>query len=197
MRLSSNRGRILEEGLEVSLAASQAENLALAGTFEGGVMDDKKIKDGIIDSEAQWVLEGVPEEEVLPDKREMTFASRLKELREGKGYRQVDLAEKIGVTKNTVSVWERAGRMPDLDTLELLAKEFNVPFDYLVAVEDRKEEESLEEVIAGISNESIKMSAARFAREYSMLSDEMQKVVAATLATAFRQDEMKGRLRNS
>lgn len=160
-------------------------------------MDGKKIKDGIIDSEAQWVPEGIPEEEVLPDKREMTFASRLKELREGKGYRQVDLAERIGVTKNTVSVWERAGRMPDLDTLELLAKEFNVPFDFLVAVEDRKEEESLEEVIAGISNESIKMSAARFAREYSMLSDEMQKVVAATLATAFRQDEMKGRLRNS
>ena len=87
--------------------------------------------------------------------------------------------------------------MPDLDTLELLAKEFNVSFDYLVAVENRKEEESLEEVIAGISNESIKMSAARFAREYSMLSEEMQKVVAATLATAFRQDEMKGKLRNS
>ena len=195
--MSSNRGRILKVSLEVSLAASQAESLALAGVFEGGVMDGKKIKDGIIDSEAQWVPEGIPEEEVLPDKREMTFASRLKELREGKGYRQVDLAERIGVTKNTVSVWERAGRMPDLDTLELLAKEFNVPFDFLVAVEDRKEEESLEEVIAGISNESIKMSAARFAREYSMLSDEMQKVVAATLATAFRQDEMKGRLRNS
>ena len=195
--MSSNRGRILKVSLEVSLAASQAESLALAGVFEGGVMDGKKIKDGIIDSEAQWVSEGIPEEEVLPDKREMTFASRLKELREGKGYRQVDLAERIGVTKNTVSVWERAGRMPDLDTLELLAKEFNVPFDFLVAVEDRKEEESLEEVIAGISNESIKMSAARFAREYSMLSDEMQKVVAATLATAFRQDEMKGRLRNS
>lgn len=195
--MSSNRGRILKVSLEVSLAASQAESLALAGVFEGGVMDGKKIKDGIIDSEAQWVSEGIPEEEVLPDKREMTFASRLKELREGKGYRQVDLAERIGVTKNTVSVWERAGRMPDLDTLELLAKEFNVPFDFLVAVEDRKEGESLEEVIAGISNESIKMSAARFAREYSMLSDEMQKVVAATLATAFRQDEMKGRLRNS
>ena len=61
-----------------------------------------------------------------------TFDTRLKKLRQEKGILQDTLAEDIGVTKGTVSVWERGIRKPDFDTLEKLAGYFDVTIPYLL-----------------------------------------------------------------
>ena len=64
-----------------------------------------------------------PDEQPQKGKRSMTttFADRLKMLRLRKGYGQKDLAAKVGVAKNTVSVWERGKRTPDVVTCQDIA----------------------------------------------------------------------------
>ena len=50
-----------------------------------------------------------------------TFPNNLKRLRKLRNLKQEDLAERLSVTRQTVSGWETGRRQPDLDTLKLLA----------------------------------------------------------------------------
>lgn len=63
------------------------------------------------------------------------FAENLKELRLEKGVGQVELAEKIGVSKGIISLWENGKREPTLSSLVALAKFFDVSIDTLVGIE--------------------------------------------------------------
>lgn len=65
-----------------------------------------------------------------------TFTERLRELRVQSNYSQQDLADKIGVTKQTISQYERGVRKPDMDTLTALCDIFNVSSDYLMGKSD-------------------------------------------------------------
>ena len=50
------------------------------------------------------------------------FIKRLKEIRKDKGLSMSELANKIGVSTNTISRWERGERIPNLEALVALAK---------------------------------------------------------------------------
>ena len=65
-----------------------------------------------------------------------TFTERLRELRVQSNYSQQDLADKMGVTKQTISQYERGVRKPDMDTLTALCDIFNVSSDYLMGKSD-------------------------------------------------------------
>ena len=54
------------------------------------------------------------------------IANRLAKLRKEKGYSQEELAEKLGLSRQAVSKWERAESSPDTDNLICLAKLYNV-----------------------------------------------------------------------
>jgi len=69
------------------------------------------------------------------EKTVMKFNERLKELRERRGLSQADFADKIGVSKSAISMYERGERTPDYDTLEAIADFFNVDIDYLLGRE--------------------------------------------------------------
>ena len=56
----------------------------------------------------------------------MTFSEKLITLRGGRGWTQGQLAEKLGVTRQTVSNWERALSLPDAVGLTALSRVFNV-----------------------------------------------------------------------
>ena len=62
----------------------------------------------------------------------MTLGERLKKLRENMDLEQKDVANMIGVKNNTLSQYESDNRKPDYDTLQRLAKLYNVTIDYLV-----------------------------------------------------------------
>ena len=64
------------------------------------------------------------------------FKERLKELRIEKGLTQTQLAKELRVNQRTISNWEVGERQPDLDTLEVIAKYFNVSYDYLLGSTD-------------------------------------------------------------
>ena len=63
-----------------------------------------------------------------------SFAENLKELRLEKGVGQVELAEKIGVSKGIISLWENGKREPTLSSLIALAKFFEISIDTLVGL---------------------------------------------------------------
>ena len=60
------------------------------------------------------------------------FGTRLKELRKKNGYTQVTLAEKLGVSKGTVAMWEVGKRKPDFEMLCTLSELFDVRTDYIL-----------------------------------------------------------------
>lgn len=65
-----------------------------------------------------------------------SFASRIKELRLGKGLTMDQLAKDIGSTRATISNFENEQRKPSLDMVIKLADYFQVSIDYLVGRTD-------------------------------------------------------------
>lgn len=61
----------------------------------------------------------------------MDFAERLKELRDKRGYTQAELADKLHVSKSTISMLEVGARKPSFELLEEIGDFFNVDTDYL------------------------------------------------------------------
>lgn len=57
------------------------------------------------------------------------------QLRRMAGLTQEALGEKLGVTNKTVSRWENGNYLPDIETLQLLAREFQVSLPELLAGE--------------------------------------------------------------
>ncbi len=79
------------------------------------------------------------------------IANRLQELRKKNGYSQEELANKLGISRQAVSKWERAESSPDTDNLICLAKLYNVSLDSLLfteeSIEDIKENQINEDNI--------------------------------------------------
>ena len=61
---------------------------------------------------------------------------RIKELRLSYNISQVEMAKKLGVSKQCVSNWENDNVLPSVDMLIKLATFFNVSTDYLLDLED-------------------------------------------------------------
>lgn len=75
----------------------------------------------------------------------MTLGEKLQKLRKERGYSQEVLAEKIGVTRQTISKWELNQSLPDLDFVGRLCEVFHVSADYLINGEVKEITESVEE----------------------------------------------------
>ena len=60
------------------------------------------------------------------------IANRLQKLRKENGYSQEELADKLGISRQAVSKWERAESSPDTDNLIILARLYNMSLDELL-----------------------------------------------------------------
>lgn len=67
---------------------------------------------------------------------ENVFGERLKELRQEKGIGQVELSERLNMSKGIISLWENGLREPTMSSLIALAQYFEVSIDYLVGLEN-------------------------------------------------------------
>lgn len=65
-------------------------------------------------------------------------ATRLQELRKMNGYSQEVLAEKLGVSRQSISKWERAESSPEIDNLMALAKIYGISVDDLLNTDKDK-----------------------------------------------------------
>lgn len=67
-----------------------------------------------------------------------TLGSRLLELRKQKGFTQEQLAEKLNVTNQSVSKWEKDINAPDITLLDALADLLETSVDYLLGRGENK-----------------------------------------------------------
>ena len=72
------------------------------------------------------------------------LANRLLQYRKNSGLSQEELAEKLNISRQSVSKWERAEASPDTDNLIELAKIYNVTLDELLNVNKEINKESNE-----------------------------------------------------
>lgn len=75
---------------------------------------------------------------------------QIRALRQSKGLSQVQLAKRLGVTKQCVSNWENDNIQPSAEMVVRLAKEFSVSTDYLLGL---SEGERLD--VTGLSQEKV------------------------------------------
>lgn len=78
----------------------------------------------------------------------MIFADKLIDLRKKNGWSQEELADKLEVSRQTISKWEGALSMPDLGRMLKIAQLFGVTTDYLV-----KDELELKEHVSELQEE--------------------------------------------
>ncbi|MDE6388249.1 MAG: helix-turn-helix transcriptional regulator [Lachnospiraceae bacterium] len=72
----------------------------------------------------------------------LEIANRLVALRKENSLSQEMLAEKLGISRQAVSKWERAEASPDTDNLIALAKLYHVSLDDLLKIHDDEEDET-------------------------------------------------------
>lgn len=88
-----------------------------------------------------------------------TFAQRLINLREQKNITQQELADELGITRQSLSLYEKAERTINIELLAKIADFFNVSTDYLMG---RTDTETLNEDIqtackvTGLSEDAVK-----------------------------------------
>ncbi|HIW72690.1 MAG TPA: helix-turn-helix domain-containing protein [Firmicutes bacterium] len=79
------------------------------------------------------------------------LGERIRQLRIGRGVSQVELADVLGVTKQSVSNWENNNIQPSIDMLLKLAGYFSVSTDSLLGLDDRTYLE-----VTGLSEEKLR-----------------------------------------
>lgn len=60
------------------------------------------------------------------------FQNVFKQLRISSGLTQQEVADKLGISRSTIGMYETGAREPDYATLETIADFFNVDIDYLL-----------------------------------------------------------------
>lgn len=96
------------------------------------------------------------------------IANRLIELRKKSGLSQEELADRLGLSRQAVSKWERAEASPDTDNLICLARIYGVSLDDLLNTE-----ESIEDIARSVKEERTSKSGPAGVR---LTDDEGQAV---------------------
>ena len=100
----------------------------------------------------------------------MSFGSRLRQLRNELGLTQLELAQKINLSKPNVSKYEADKIEPNIETLTLLSSLFDVTVDYLLCKTDNPSSSSLNEKLSGID-------FALYAEAKTLSEEEKQDVL--------------------
>ena len=89
-------------------------------------------------TESEKQLSGKRKDEKMEEV--MILAEKIINLRKKNGWSQEELAEKLGVTRQSISKYEGARSIPDLDKILKLSEIFGVTTDYLIKDELEEEE---------------------------------------------------------
>lgn len=76
----------------------------------------------------------------------MDIGNRLNQLRKLSGMTQEQLAEKLSVSRQTISRWETGGALPDVESIVKIGRIFRVSLDDLLMGEPDTEEKSNEQI---------------------------------------------------
>lgn len=117
-------------------------NNSAISKYESGKLqltDDTLVKlSDIFGVSIDYILSRNDNDEISPHFsviEKIDIGRRLSQLRTKKGINQRELAQQIGVSDGTIGMWETGKRQPDLDTVAVLAKYYNVSTDYLLGLD--------------------------------------------------------------
>ena len=83
------------------------------------------------------------------------LSDQIRKYRKEKGLSQDELAEKLGVSRQSISLWENGQTQPTIENILALARIFNVSTDAILGnteeVKSQAEEAATEEVVLGAS----------------------------------------------
>lgn len=124
-----------------------------------------------------------------------TFDSRLKKLREEKNISQTQLAEDLGVTKGTISVWERGIRKPDFDKMEKIAAYFDTTLQFLLGNDaNRSQGQVSDETAAKWEMDDEEEILNEFMKKFVRLGGSSQNIIKAAINQAYKEDLANDRL---
>lgn len=99
----------------------------------------------------------------------MKFGGNLKELRKIKKLSQEDLAERVGVSRQSVSKWETGDAYPEMNNILMLCKIFNCKINDLLS-NDLEDFESFDE--------EVKMNLVKFEKEKQQKVKTLTKILS-------------------
>ena len=87
----------------------------------------------------------------------MTLGKKIKELRKNKGLSQEDLANKLNISRQAVSKYEKDINEPNIDTIKRISKYFNVDLEYLLNDDSSldSKDESKNNISNNVNNKNI------------------------------------------
>jgi transcriptional regulator with XRE-family HTH domain len=103
----------------------------------------------------------------------MKLADKISKLRKQIGWSQEELAEKMNVSRQSVSKWESASSIPDMNKIIRLSEIFSVSTDYLLKDEIETSETSVDEV-----EEDVVRINLETAREFVQSKIKTSKIIA-------------------
>lgn len=96
----------------------------------------------------------------------MILADKLIELRKKNGWSQEDLAERLGVSRQSVSKWESGTSIPDLDKILKMSSLFGVSTDFLLKDAAELPAPEMEDPVEVPESESVRVFTLAQATEY-------------------------------
>ena len=111
----------------------------------------------------------------------MIFADKVIELRKKNGWSQEALAEKLGVSRQTVSKWESAQSVPDFNRMIALSELFGVSTDYLLK-DNLEQPEPIES--ASVLEDAQPVCQISMEEAHTFLEDRNQASAKIALASA-------------
>lgn len=99
-----------------------------------------------------------------------TISKQIIKLRNKQGWTQQQLAEKIGVSKQSVSNWETGEKLPRMGKIEEMANIFNVTVSYIVDGKSDNEKENID-IVKNLEEQGIIINFADY-EGFEKLSDE-------------------------
>ena len=122
-------------------------------------------------TESEKQLSGKRKDEKMEEV--MILADKIINLRKKNGWSQEELAEKLGVTRQSISKYEGAQSIPDLDKILKLSEIFGVTTDYLIKDELEEEEYAASQMQdnESESDRSVHKVTMEMANEYLQIID--------------------------
>lgn len=110
-----------------------------------------------------------------------SFKDRLRTLRKQNLLSQQELADKMGVSKQTISQYERGVREPDFESLEALCDIFNVSSDYILGKVNITMRFLTEGDLELLNRPSLSSDELSLLEEYRELNNEGKAIVLNTV----------------
>lgn len=121
---------------------------------------------------------------------DMPFPTRLRSLLEESGISQQELADFVGVKRQTVAQWKDGKTAPDVYNFQKIAEYFKLPYEYLLGESDSKVHENM--ILAqtlGLSDQALE-KLKRWAGEGDFVQDLRRSEIVSQIISHDAFDEL-------